>query len=138
VRQVLADSPRVDSVGYSSGVLKWRGNAGLSLERQLWSAGWSMQYYDSYLVYTATASATTAQTARLNQGSDTIPRQLYHDLFFKFHLPSSSELMIGIANVLDCSPPILATSSLQGRGYSTYGDPRLRRFTVTFRKSFGL
>src|SRR5690606_9421283 len=25
VRQVLADSPRVDSVGYSSGVLKWRG-----------------------------------------------------------------------------------------------------------------
>ena len=52
-------------------------------------------------------------------------------------LLADSEISFGIQNLLDRSPPILASTSPSSTGYSTYGDPRLRRYTVSFRKNFG-
>jgi hypothetical protein len=34
-------------------------------------------------------------------------------------------------------PPILASTNPAAAGYSTYGDPRLRRYSISLRKSFG-
>ena len=77
-----------------------------------------------------------------------IPRQVYHDLIatYRFDAASpfaggmlaNSEISFGIQNLFDKSPPILASTSPVSSGYSTYGDPRLRRYSISFRKNFGL
>jgi outer membrane receptor protein involved in Fe transport len=145
-QQVLADSPMTELVGYSGGPLKWRGNAGLTWDRAAWTAGWNMQYYDGYHVYNANAAPVVRDNAVLNQGSDRIPRQMYHDLFLRYRfdggtafasgLLANSQIMLGINNVLDTRPPVVATISPSGNGYSGLGDPRLRRYSISLRKDF--
>jgi outer membrane receptor protein involved in Fe transport len=105
-----------------------------------------MQYYDHYLVYGATASTSLRNTSIANQGSDTIPSQLYHDLFVRYRfapnpgfargLLANAELMVGIGNVFDTEPPLIATTSATSRGYSAFGNPRLRRYTISLTRSF--
>ena len=47
------------------------------------------------------------------------------------------ELRVGVQNVFDKEPPIIAEPNFQsGASFSTYGDPRLRRYSVQLRKSF--
>ncbi len=137
--QVFPADPVVDSVGYIGGPLEWRGNVGLDWTRGPLRLSWNMQYYDSYFVYFATSSPGTINSRTLNQGSPTIPSQRYHDLIatYRFGDAGTSEISFGIQNLLDTSPPIVATTSAGSEGYSTYGDPRLRRFSISFRKAFG-
>lgn len=77
------------------------------------------------------------------QGSNKIRRQIYHDIYVSYMLPASSGLLhgvrlsAGVQNLFNTSPPILATLAYTQGGYSGYGDPRLRRFTLTLRKAFG-
>ncbi len=144
--QVLEGSPARDWVGFTGGPLQWRGNGGLSWDRGAWAASWNMQYYDSYLVYSATTSDFLRDNLILNQGSSVIPDQIYHDLFVKYRFDDASgfgggvlangEVALGIANVFDTSPPILATSATIANGYSTYGDPRLRRYSLALTRRF--
>ncbi len=47
-RQTAVNSAFIDSVGYNTGQLEWRGNLGLNWNRGSWSLGWNMQYFDSY------------------------------------------------------------------------------------------
>ncbi len=147
--QVVSTIPVAEYVDYalSGGPLGWRGNGGLTWERNAWAASWNMQYYGSYWAYTVTASP--AATA-LSQGSETIPRQSYHDLFFRYRFDETmgfargflagSEVSFGVANVLDTSAPLVAVSSptdgVGGGGYSKFADPRGRRFSLSWRKSF--
>ncbi|HRP05235.1 MAG TPA: TonB-dependent receptor, partial [Opitutaceae bacterium] len=144
--QFYATSPRIETVGYSSTV-KLRANGGLTWSRGAWSLGWNAQYYGSYYVYSATSSAAQRATAELNQGSGTIPSQAYHDISASYRwgrnpdgwqrLLAESQLTLGIQNVFNTSPPILAnTLPLSASTYSQLGDPRLRRFTISLRKKF--
>jgi outer membrane receptor protein involved in Fe transport len=145
--QRFATDPIVDKVGFADGLLEWRGNLGFDWTLGAWSLGWNMQYYDSYFVYNSTSSNPTMDLAVLNQGSDTIPRQMYHDLIATYRfdhaagfaggLLANSELSLGIQNAFNTSPPIIASQLTTDAGYSFYGDPRLRRYSMVFRKSFG-
>lgn len=140
-RQTVPDSGFVDYVGFNGGILEWRGNVGINWYLGSWSAGWNAQYYDSYRVTVPGASAAQVELAARNQGTEWIPSQTYHDAYVGYRFNSAfnffdgSELKLGVQNLFDKFPPILATTATTG-GYSTYGDPRLRRFVLTFRKSF--
>ncbi len=142
-RQILPTLPATDYLGFSDGPLEWRGNVGLNWERGSWFVGWNAQYYDSYRAYSGELlnDALIAQAVR-RQGSATIPSQIYHDVFALYRtgqpgilggMFNDTEIRIGIQNVFDEEPPIVAISP---QGYSTFGDPRLRRYSVQFRKNF--
>jgi len=146
--RILPASPLIDYVGFADGPLEWRGNAGLTWQRGPWTLGWNTQYYDSYSVLFGEPFSALLSNEQnvLNQGAATIRSQTYHDFSAGYRFADSSafvggllantELLLSIQNVLDESPPILASASLFG-GYSFYGDPRLRRFMLSVTKSFG-
>ena len=142
-RQTLPITPSTDTVGFTGGPLDWRGNVGVNWELGSWLAGWNAQYYDSYFVYSGEVlnDALIERDIR-RQGSATIPSQVYHDVFALYRTGQSgvlggmfndTEIRIGIQNVFDEEPPIVAATS---EGYSTFGDPRLRRYTIQLRRNF--
>jgi outer membrane receptor protein involved in Fe transport len=145
--RILPVLPETDSVGFSGGPLEWRGNLGLTWDRGPLTLAWNAQLYDSYLAYSLFENPATVI---LNQGSDTIPRQIYHDLIgtYRFDavegwaggLLANSVISVGIQNLFDTSPPILATrepGASPAANFAVYGDARLRRYTVTLRRAFG-
>jgi iron complex outermembrane recepter protein len=148
--QVLPDTPSVDFVGFSArsafvgavgAPLRWRANFGMVWDNGPWELSWNAQYYDRYHVYSPTDDAGTRDTAILRQGSDHIPSQVYHDLLARYRFGgngpiANAEIALGIQNVLNESPPIVETNGISGLAYSAYGDPRLRRFTLSLRKQF--
>lgn len=137
--QTIPLLPFIDSVGFTNGQLEWRGNFGVSWNSGPWSAGWNAQYFDSYRVYAATANPVVQAAAILDQGSNTVDSQLYHDLNVSYRPLSgplaNTQFSFGVQNVFDEDPPILATVAPVG-GYSLHGDPRLRRFSLTVRTHF--
>ncbi len=145
--QALVGAPWVETVGYTNGAVEWRSNGGLTWTRGPWTVGWNAQYTGSYYIYTATSAAATRTTAVLNQGSDTVPGQVYHDFSASYRwgeqpdgwrrFLAHSQITIGVQNVFDTSPPILANLAPFGSSaYSTIGDPLMRRFTISLRKKF--
>ncbi len=145
-QQILPTSPVVNAAGFGDAPLEVRGNGGITLERGPWTVGWSTQYYGTYLAYPSFAdTAAIGRAKQSNGGSRYIPSQIYHDLFARYRfdadLPfargffADTEWMVGIMNVFDTLPPILGGTAAR-RGFSSFGDPRLRRYTVSFRKSF--
>ena len=146
-RQFAPGSTFSNSAGYNLGVLEWRGNGGVTWQDGPWTVGWNAQYYHSYFVYSATSTDAVIAAAVLNQGSARIPSQTYHDLVVTHRFAdaegaaggvlSGTEWSLGIQNVFDKTPPILASiSSAPTSAYSLYGDGRMRRFTLTVRKHF--
>ena len=140
-RQISVRFAPADRVGYNDGMVQWRGNAGLDWNAGPWSLGWNTQYSDGYsLCYsTFTEAECATNDAVLSQGTTRVPSQMYHDAFVRYHFDdnaysalANTEINLGIQNVFDKSPPILATGL-----YSGYGDPRLRRYMLTFRRHFG-
>jgi iron complex outermembrane receptor protein len=140
-RQISVLFAPEDRVGFNDGMVKWRGNAGLDWNAGPWSLGWNTQYVSDYsLCYsTDTTASCAASYYVVPQGTDRVPSQIYHDAFVRYHFDANAysvlantEINLGVQNVFDKSPPILAMSL-----YSGYGDPRLRRYTLTFRKHFG-
>ncbi|MCW4460809.1 TonB-dependent receptor [Sphingomonas sp. BT-65] len=143
-RQTLPTLPFVSSVGFSGGILEWRGNVGLDWTIGGTTLSWNAQYYDSYSICVATDLANPCSQKTLNQGSATVPSQMYHDLSFRHRFSGSElggsilenvEVLFSVLNVFDKRPPILATIAAAD-GYSTYGDPRMRRFRLSLRKAF--
>jgi outer membrane receptor protein involved in Fe transport len=145
--QVLPISPVTDNVGFSGGLLDWRGNVGLDWDKGALTLSWNAQYYNSYFGYSADASDFSIANFVQNQGSAKIPSQIYHDLFATWRFDSAagfaggilanSEISVGIQNLFDTYPPILASFDPIAAGYSSYGDPRLRRYSISIRKNFG-
>lgn len=138
-RQFNSTMQPIDSVGFSDGPLSWRANVGITWAFGSWTTGWNAQFYDDYLVYASSAPTAQIPTFTMIQGSAKIRSQTYHDLFvrhiFEDRLGSifrGMELGVGVQNVLGQRPRIIAA-----QGYSTYADPRLRRFTLTLRRSLG-
>ncbi len=145
--QPVPDAQELNTVGYSNGPLKWRANAGLRWSRGPLELGWNLQYYDASRVYSTFASTTSRNSAVLNQGSALIPTQTYHDAYGRYRfdnapgfargLLENTELQVSVQNVLNTSPPILASAGALVRGYATEGDARLRRYSIAFTKRFG-
>lgn len=144
-RQTDPTSAFVELAGYSGGILERRGNAGASWQRGPWEIGWNTQYFDSYYRYSSIASAASIAASILNQGAAKVRSQTYHDLSVRYRFDESStllsgalnntEVMLSLQNVFDEEPPVLATTGTNSY-YSAYGDPRLRRFSLTVRKQF--
>ncbi|MBL9218682.1 MAG: TonB-dependent receptor [Opitutaceae bacterium] len=151
-RQLVPSAPFVNGVGCLQ-ALRRRGNAGLDWKRGRWSAGWNMQYYDSYLNYSANSTAATIAAVLLNQRTTRVPSQVYHDLYAGYDFGAQStgwrrylsytRVTLGVQNFLNTMPPLFAGTAASEsyasgflQGISTYGDPRLARYTLTLRKKF--
>ena len=144
-RQILPETPEVDRVGFDDGPLEWRGNMGVTWESPSseLALDWNAQYYGSYLVYSANDSQRTIDEEVLQHGRSTIPSQMFHDVTLTYRpelerfsgFLSGTEIRIGIQNLFDEEPFIRPDTRSRGR-YSSYGDPRLRRYSISVRKSF--
>ena len=138
-------TPAFDTTGSSDGPLQLRGNLGMNWSRGPWSLSWNAQYYDSYTVTSPTFSDVQNDFLATIQGSQTIPSQTYHELLLRYDFGARGvregsdrvkkvAFSLGVQNVFDKSPPTIATTTLGG--YSTFGDPRLRSFTVELGMEF--
>jgi outer membrane receptor protein involved in Fe transport len=137
--QALPTSPVVDRIGYSDGPLKWRANAGVVWKMGAWTTSMNTQWYDDYVVYASDASEWIRDSLTLGQGSNRIDSQAYTDISTRYTFKDGPLdgmwISAGIRNIFDASPPILATADSRG-GYSTFGDPRGRTYTLSLQKSF--
>lgn len=142
-RQLSATQSFVNRAGFADGNVKWRGNGGVTLRTGPFVFQYNAQYYDSYIVYNSNDSQFLIDRVVKLQGSKRIPSQFYQDVFVSYNVPAESGLLngltlsLGVQNVFDRSPPIVATTFYSVGGYSGYGDPRMRRFSLTLRKAFG-
>jgi outer membrane receptor protein involved in Fe transport len=143
-RQLIAAAPEVDRTGFYDGPLEWQGNAGFDWAHGNVSVRWNTQLYASHKIYYSSDSPAIAETYRITpQGASTVPHQTYSDLFVSYDFPNVSGMLqglrisAGMQNLFDQTPPVIAVSSYSEASYSTYGDPRLRRFSLSLRKGFG-
>lgn len=146
-RQLAAGSPALNYAGNSDGPLEWQGNGGLDWERGAWRVRWNTQFYDSYNI-ALTADVSTAAGAQsvadaiTRQGARRVPSQTYSDLHVthafdqRHRLFEGLRVSVGVQNVFNQKPPVIAIPTYLHLGYSVYGDPRLRRFSVSVSKSF--
>lgn len=135
----------IDYVGYAlnfNGALPWRANGGVYWTKGAYGVEWNSQFYDGYYVYgPGSTQAVIDQNVR-RQGRVKYESQTYHDLTFTARLGEVAKVLgdtdfrFTISNVFDTSPPIVASPFFAPTGYSEFGDPRLRRFTMTVRKRF--
>jgi outer membrane receptor protein involved in Fe transport len=123
--------------------LTWRANAGADWLVGSQTIGVNVQYYGSYQISDAFASASGDTFVETIQGSPTVPAQAYVDLHLskRFHLrepglPREVRADVGVINVFDTAPPRVTTFARAGFGYSVYGDPRQRRFQVSLSAAF--
>ena len=155
--------PEYDAVNFpnEAGAAKYKANATLSWEWHNWSASWSALYFGSYKQYGAAGGPDSLQYNGgaddtyylVPQGGDTIPAQVYHDLFVgyafgKQHAKTGSKLgkagaaildgltvQVGVRNVFDKVPPLDVYYA--GNFYeSPYGDMRMRSYWITVKKAF--
>jgi outer membrane receptor protein involved in Fe transport len=132
----------LDLVGASDGPLEWRGNGTVEWSTDRFSVGFNIQYYDRYRV-ASSATSPLDVLKEVSQGSAWIPSQTYVDLFsaYRFSLPDRGflprviELRFGIEDIFDAEPPIVSNYA-SNEGYSSYGDPRRRRFDLTIASRF--
>ncbi|PSJ42908.1 TonB-dependent receptor [Allosphingosinicella deserti] len=136
--------PWYDLANHFDGALTWRGHAGVEWSRGPFEIGLDGQYYGRYRVIShgRFAELHAEETERL-QGSRFIRPQFYLDLAAAYRFPAgrwTRELRFGIQNVLDQSPPIVATNDqyfmYNQTGYSLLADARRRRFDVTIVQRF--
>jgi hypothetical protein len=148
-KQLLSTTPVTEYKGFLDGPLKLRGNAGVTWERGMWTVGWNSQYYDPFLIYGATAIPFLRDMGILNQGGNRyMPRQIYHDMSFKYRVDEAplwggifahTDFLLAISNVFDRSPPSALYSVIVPASVPSptlYSDPRLRRYSISVRKSF--
>ena len=147
-QQLTPDSEIVDNVGFDNLPLAWRGNAGLTWNDPSgdWTVGWNAQYYDSYFVYAPTSTEFIIDQAVTQQGAERISSEIYHDFFIRHRLSvfdgqaggllENMEFRFGIQNAFNKIPATRPGFSPTDGRFSVYGDNRLRRFTVSLRKSF--
>ncbi|MBL8270019.1 TonB-dependent receptor [Steroidobacter sp.] len=136
-------SPLVDKVNEvaNGGPLKFKANASLAWDLGPWSAGWSSYYFGSYDQYDV--GTTIYVTA---QGGETVPSQVYHDVFLAYRVPeafgsragqilSGVNVQLAIKNLFDAAPPFDAFYQSPAY-YSPFGDARMRSYSLTVSKEF--
>lgn len=141
-RRVQAGDPSVDRAGFSDGPLKWRGNFGIDWSMDAWSAGWNVQYYDSYRVCQSTLSAFSCDLWENWQGSGKVPSRVYHDVYLGYRFGKQNgawretEISLGVNNLFNNAGSTISSGIAYAVGPTAYTDPRLRRFTLSLRKHF--
>lgn len=143
-RRTDPQSPALDYVDYADGPLSWRANGGADWSRGDTTLGFNVYYYGGYRIFGR--SDTVAQIAQLTtwQGGDRVSPQAYIDLFARRRITfgeglKTGEIRLGVQNVLDRRPPLIAQRvgfGLSTFNYSTYGDPRRRRLELSLVASF--
>lgn len=147
VGQLVPGAAALDYSGNRDGPLEWQGNGGFDWERGAWRVRWNTQFYDSYNVFStqdpsSASGAAVIDSAIQLQGAARIPSQTYSDIHVSYAfgdrggLLDGARISAGVLNVFDQTPPVVAITSYTQAGYSTYGDPRLRRFSVSLTKAF--
>lgn len=148
IRQTTAQGAALNYAGNRDGPLRWQGNTGFDWQMGKLNVQWNTQVYSSYNIYNTADPSTTSGAAAIAsaialQGERKVPVQSYSDLFLGYDFGDSTgvlngvRLSAGIQNIFDKTPPVVAITTYRASGYSTYGDARLRRFTISLRKSFG-
>jgi outer membrane receptor protein involved in Fe transport len=147
LRQLLSGGAALNYSGNRDGPLEWQGNAGFDWTLGKLGVRWNTQFYDSYNIFStndpnvASGAASIANAIAL-QGTRRIPSQSYSDLHVSYDFQdtggvlSGLRISAGVQNIFDKKPPVVAIQSYTQAGYSTFGDPRLRRFTISIKKSF--
>jgi iron complex outermembrane receptor protein len=141
-RQTDPQSAAVDYVGYADGPLAWRANGGADWSKGGTTLGFNVSVYGGYRVYDRLDGPDQIKILTLWQGGTRVPAQAYVNLFATRQItfakasgaPRELEVRFGVQNVLDHSPPVLAQRvefGLTNFNYSTYGDPRRRRFDIS-------
>ena len=109
-----------DYVGTIDGPLKWRGNVGIDYYRNDLVVGWNMQYYDG----------------RTELNDFVLGSQTFHDVFARYSFNvdrfSGLSLRVGVQNLFDQEPETVPGEP----GYSTFGDPRMRRYSIELSAEF--
>lgn len=143
VRQFIINAPSANYSGNLDGPLKWQGNVGVDWTMGRVSVRWNTQFYDSYTVYLTDDDAGQRDFRITAQGAEKVPSQMYSDVYASYDFKDAAgplngvRISAGIQNLFDKKPPVIAVSGFFAAPYSTYGDPRLRRFSISLRKSFG-
>jgi len=151
-KQANPTGPFSEYVGWPhhGGVPDWRGSATFAWGRKGLTLGWTSRYISAYNVYGSPGAPITSPTYTTMQGGDTVPGQLYHDIFGSYFFQRRSSkasrnlgvrslltglsIKAGIRDIFDKAPPYDAF-----RGpyyYSNYGSPRMREYWITVRKDF--
>lgn len=145
IHQAITGTAPFNQAGTFFGPVKVRGNFGLDWTKAAWTLGWNSQYTGPYSVCSAGVTVSTCNQDIQWQGSKRIRSQIYTDIYIRYRMSgserilggalSNSEITFGMQNVFNREPPIVA-NSISVLGYSAYGDPRLRRFTLELKKHF--
>jgi iron complex outermembrane receptor protein len=154
-RQLAIEAPSYNYAGYPNdgGEAKIKANATARWDYRHWTVAWTATYYSSYWQEGAPGSPSALvngapfTTFTDAQGGYTIPSQIYHDVFVSYVFEKASPtttpgdkvlsnlmLSFGVKNVFNTWPPFDA--AFEPYYYSPYGDPRLREFRLSVRKSF--
>ena len=151
-KQANVTAPFSEYVGWPhhGGVPDWRGSATFAWGRKGLTLGWTSRYISPYNVYGSPGAPITSATYTTMQGGNSVPGQLYHDIFGSYFFQRRSaktgqnkavrslltglSIKAGIRDLFDKAPPYDAF-----RGpyyYSNYGSPRMREYWITVRKDF--
>ena len=144
--QITSESPEVERVDFVDGPLEWRAAGGLRWEGSgPYSLGWNFTHYGSQKVTFSSLEPTDPRNLDrvLSQGGSRLPSRTYHDIFARldfdgFDVPRwfrGGILQLGIQNVFDTSPVIIASTNPAGL-QSPYGDYRMRRYSIQYRVDF--
>jgi iron complex outermembrane recepter protein len=139
--------PSYNLVGDADGPLEWRGNVGADWRHDRWTAGVNAQVFSGYRESLGLPLLTVLnQNNLLLQGAASIPPQVYVDAIVGYrstvHLGGAGsqdiEYRFGVQNLFDQTPPLIVAppATFETVGYSTYGDPRGRRFEFTVTARF--
>jgi hypothetical protein len=152
-KQASTTSPFFDYVDYPTmgGVPKTKASGTFAWGRKGLTLGWTMRYISSYGVYGSAGAPVLSTVYTQAQGSETVPSQLYHDIFGSYVFGrtgrSATErnrfnrifmegvtLKAGIRDLFDQAPPIDAFRSPYF--YSNFGSPRMREYWISLTKQF--
>jgi hypothetical protein len=121
------------------------GNSSATWDYQRWTARWTTRYYCRYRVPGPPISALSVNV--IPQGGEFVAAQIYSDVLFGYRVPErgrvaaptwldrafpGTEFQFGIDNVLKKIPPYDYYSLYN---YSSRGNPRLRDFRLSVKKS---
>jgi outer membrane receptor protein involved in Fe transport len=166
-QQIVAGTKFLEFVGYpnTGGLAKVKATGTLRWAWRNWVASWTTTYFGGYNQWGAPgdpgayASAletgtpyTLDTTYTLPQGGNTIPAQMYHNLYLSYAFPKNrldsnsrfgrwanaflndAQISLNVNNVFNSLPPFDVWSSPFYA--SAYGDVQLRNYSVSIKKSW--
>lgn len=138
--KVKKDGPWLGRAGLRDAPPRWKGNAGLTWTRDKLTVDLNVQYVGGARTLWSPVYPAIGDVA-LAQGSNRLKSQTYIDLTARrrFTPPANSpiqafDVRLGVQNLFDTSPPIIA--DVTQMGYDYHGDPRRRRFGLLLAARF--